>query len=392
MWSQKHRKTPVQEELERRILHGLACEWEKALWVLDTAHEELMLKPLFSLTDMTNKHGYWSSEKREICLSRNLVLNHPWDAILEVLLHEMAHQFAEEVLGASDEPPHGPKFQRACYLLRANPKASGKYEPLDGRIRRKSSRSEDRIMIRVKKLMALAQSQNQHEAELAMAKAHEFIAKYNLDLLAHNKDRDFVSVFVGKSALRHFREDYHLARLLQDFYFVYGLWVSTYVLEKDKMGRVLEVSGTVQNTKIACYIHAFVQHYIDSQWRKYNEAKGLNRYRKTDFAVGIIEGFRSKLKSQSEGKNPARHREPSGEKGWKVAGTRALIKLEDPLLLKYAAYRYPRTTSFKRRVSSQDDVIFRDGMKFGKKLVISKGITDKATSSILLIGDRNGKN
>ncbi len=59
------------------------------------------------------------------CLSRNVVLNHSWDAVREILLHEMAHQFAEQVLGASNEPPHGPKFKRACYLLRANPSASG---------------------------------------------------------------------------------------------------------------------------------------------------------------------------------------------------------------------------------------------------------------------------
>jgi len=92
----------IQEEIERRILHGLACEWEEALWVLDSPYEELMRKPLFSLGDMKSKLGEWSREKREICLSRNLVLNHSWDAVREVLLHEMAHQFADEVLGASD--------------------------------------------------------------------------------------------------------------------------------------------------------------------------------------------------------------------------------------------------------------------------------------------------
>jgi len=384
MSSQKRKRILVQEELERHVLHGLACEWKTALWVLDSSYKGLMRTPLFSLGDMTKKLGYWSRERREICLSRNLVLNHPWDAVVEVLVHEMAHQFTDEVLAGRDEPPHGPKFRRACYLLRANPKASGKYEPLNKRVIRNSSTSEDRIMLRVKKLMALAQSQNQHEAELAIAKAHEFIAKYNLDLLAHNEDRDFVSVFVGKPALRHFREDYHLAHLLQDFYFVYGIWAAAYVLEKGEVGRVLEISGTVQNIEIACYVYDLVEHYVDSRWYEYNQDKGFNRYRKTDFAVGIIEGFRSKLKLQSERKNPAHHLKPSGRK---VADTRALIKLEDPLLLEYAAQRYPYTTSFKRRVSSQDDDILGDGMKFGRKLVISKGLTDtdKTTSRRLLI-------
>jgi len=254
----------IQEELERCILHGLACQWEWALWVLDSSHKELMRKPLFSLGNMKNKLGEWSREKREICLSRNLVLNHPWDAVVEVLLHEMAHQFADEVLGASDEPPHGPTFQRACHLLRANPKASDKYEPLDERILRESSKSEDRIMQRVKKLMALAQSQNQHEAEAAMAKAHLLIGKYNVDLLAHEENRNFVSVFVGKPALRHFREEYALSRLLTDFYFVHGIWMPAYVMDKGKMGSVLEISGTIQNIKIAHYVYDFVRQSINS--------------------------------------------------------------------------------------------------------------------------------
>jgi hypothetical protein len=372
MAAEKHKTTAIQEELERRILHGLAWEWKTALWVLGLSHKKLMRVPLFSLREMTNRLGYWSGERREICLSRSLVLNHPWDVVREVLLHEMAHQFAEEALGARGEPPHGPKFLRACHLLRANPRASGTYRPLDERIAHEMPSPEDKIMLRVKKLMALAESRNRHEAELAMAKAHELIAKYNLELLSHSEDRDFVSVFVGEPALRRFREDYHLARLLQDFYFVYGLWVPAYVLEKGKMGRVLEISGTIQNTKIACYIYDFVRHYVHCRWKTYNEDKGLNRYRKTDFAVGIIEGFRSKLKQQSEGKKRA-------------LDERGLVKLEDPLLLEYAAYRYPHTTSFRRGVSSQDDDILKDGMKVGRSMVISKGITEKATSKRLLI-------
>jgi hypothetical protein len=287
----------------------------------------------------------------------------------------MAHQLAEEVLGAHDEPPHGPKFLRACYLLRANPKASGKYRPLDERIAHELPGQEDKILLRVKKLMALAESKNQYEAELAMAKAHELIGKHNLDLIARKEKRDMVSLFVGKPALRRFREDYHLASLLQDFYFVYGLWVPAYVLDRGKMGRVLEISGTPHNVRIACYVHDFVQHFICSQWREYNRDKGLNRYRKTDFSVGIIEGFRSKLE---------------GHRGTetRVVNEDGLITLQDPLLLDYVAHRYPHTTSFSRGVSMEDEKILRDGREVGKRLVISQGIAERVSKRRLQIGNR----
>jgi len=370
--SAKQQKAFVQTDLEHRILHGLACEWETALWFLDTAHRALIRKPLFSLKSMTDRLGYWSSKKREICLSRDLVLNHPWDAVREVLLHEMAHQLAEEVLGAHNESPHGPTFRRACHLLRANPEASGHYRPLDERVHEGMFNPRDKIMLRVKKLMALATSQNLHEAESAMAKAHALVAKYNLDLIATEEDRHYVSIFLGAPSLRHPREDYHLARLLQDFYFVYGIWVSAFVHAKDKMGRVLEITGTLQNVTLAAYVHDYVRHFIDSQWSTYNKDKGLNRHRKTDYAVGVIEGFNTKLKAQ--------HR--SGQSAHRKT---ALIKIEDPLLTAYAAHRYPNTVSVTKRASSQDDDVFEHGIGAGKRLVIAKGISDRVTQGKVLL-------
>ena len=114
-------KSTIQNELEHRILQGIACEWEAAIWVLSPTHRQLMKKPLFRLKDLRYTWAYWSEEKREICLSRRLVFNHPWDAVREVLLHEMAHQLTQQVLKDGNETPHGPTFQKACYLLRANP-------------------------------------------------------------------------------------------------------------------------------------------------------------------------------------------------------------------------------------------------------------------------------
>jgi len=359
------------EKLEHRILHGLACEWEAALWILSSHHRNLMQKPLISLNNMQNRLGYYSREKREICLSRNFVLNHTWDSVRDVFLHEMAHQFVDQALGACNESPHGPKFQEACRILRANPRASGNYRPLREQIMDDRLSPEDKILLRIKKLMALAQSQHHHEAEAAMAKAHELIEKYNIDLLTENEKRNFVSLFLGQPALRHHRENYHLARLILDFYFVQGLWVPSYVLEKGKMGRVLEISGTVQNVKIAGYIHDYVRYYIHSQWLAYNKNKDLNRYRRTDFSVGIIEGFRLKLESQKMRKQ-------------KIDSKTALTKIEDPLLKKYLNYKYPRTVNFTRKVYSQDNHILNDGIKIGEKLVISKGITDKRKSTKLL--------
>jgi hypothetical protein len=194
-------------------------------------------------------------------------------------------------------------------------------------------------------------------------------------MTAKDENRDYVSFFVGKPALRHFREDYALSGLLQDFYFVYGIWVPAYVIDKGKMGRVLEISGTAQNIKIACYVNDFVQRFIDFQWGKYTKNKRLNRYQKTDFAVGIIEGFRSKLESQP----------PKSAKK-----NRALIKLEDPHLKEYVSYKYPRTAAMKLGVLKNDKTVLNDGIGIGKKMIISKGIEANGKNRMALIDKPKG--
>ena len=373
--SEESKEHQAHQELERCILHGMVCEWEAALLNLDPIKRQRIRRPLFAIKDLKTRWGHWSPEKREISLSRQLVLNYPWDSIRDVLLHEMAHQIAQQLLGASAQSPHGPAFHQACKMLHIQPAASANYQPLQDRFVQPMHRSYDKRMLRVKKLLALAESKNRFEAEAAMTKAHELIARHNIELNSDETQRQFISIFIGSPALRHRREDYHLANLLQDYYFISAIWVSAYVIDKGKMGRVLEISGTVQNLKLAEYVHGFIVHFIDAQWEKYNHTKKLNRFRKTDFAVGIIEGFRDKLESNIKREETQRD-------------IFALIQKGDPQLEKYFKFKYPHTSSVKTTAAQQDAGVLRDGKKVGKQLVIARGICERKTGKPRLIKGR----
>jgi hypothetical protein len=353
------------EGLERRILHGLSCEWEAAIWAVSVDVRRQMRKPLFALRDFQNRLGYWSSEKREIGLSRQFVMNHSWNDIREVLLHEMAHQFASEVLNAQQETPHGNCFQNACRILKANPRATGTFIPLSQQIFQTSECETDKIRLRIQKLMALAQSSNLFEAEAAMIKAHELMAKYEIEQIVQNAPREYFSIFVEKPALRHFREDYSLALLLMDYYFVKGIWVGAYVIEKGKMGRVLELSGTARNLQISRYIFEYIKQFIESEWKKYNADGKLNRYRKTDFSSGILSGFRMKLEQES----------PAG-KG--VSLSLSPVPFQDVQLKQYVEMRFPRLRTFQRKCGRCYSDVLSDGTEIGKTLVIRKGISQPA--------------
>ena len=96
--------------------------------------------------------------------------------------------------------------------------------------------------------------------------------------------------------------------------------------------------------------------------------KGFNRYRKTDYAIGVIEGLRRKLlKSQSA----AISNQESHE----------VIKGGDPMLAKYFAERYPFVRSYRKKAATFNESVWREGCDAGEKLVISKA----------LYGERTGK-
>jgi hypothetical protein len=364
----------IREELERRVLKGLSCEWRAALWQLPSIYRERMKLPFFSLRDLKSRWGYWVAERREICLDREFVLCYPWDAVRETLVHEMAHQLAAEALGApGNEAPHGPLFKEACRLFRVDPRAAAGYARLAGL--GKSPLSErDRILLRVQKLLALAASQNIHEAESAMLKAHQLIAKHNLSLLESCGHRAYISRFAGRPALRHPREMYVLARLIQDFYFVEGIWVPAYVLDKEKMGRVLEIAGTRENVELAGYVHDFIDRFIRNQWIDFSGGKKLGANRRSDFATGVIEGFRARLESEQ----PRRYLEISSE----------LIPGKDSRLNEYIAFRHPALIRVGGRRVYRDEAIVDAGKEIGDKLIISKGLHQAAgggASSRLLL-------
>jgi hypothetical protein len=357
------RHASLQAALDRRFLRGLSAEWKNAIWLLPEPLRWKIHKPLFSIRDMPSTLGTWNYQNREISLSRDLVTEGRWDDIREVLLHEMSHQVAHEGLNAVSESDHGKGFRRACEYLRANPKASGSFLPLSERLKRGEPLSQqDKIVVRIHKLMALAESSHIHEAKAAMKKAHQLILNHNVKLIENESNRNYHSIFLDTPRLRHFREAYHLAHLLQDYYFVQGMWVQAWVLDKEKMGRVLEISGTRTNIQIAEYVHDSVRRYIDMSWRTYRQGKKLNRFRKTDYAIGIIEGFQSTLKRSTE------QHQPTGN-------SELPVWIEDKALTRFVSRRYPHVRSFTRKGSGCDARVLKDGREKGRRLVVSKGIS-----------------
>jgi len=104
-----------------------------------------------------------------------------------------------------------------------------------------------------------------------------------------------------------------------------------------------------------CRLHPTICRAFHSRpMDRIQQGKASDRHRKTDFATGIIQGFREKLDSGPVLRNP---------------DTRALVKLKI-LLEELLAYRYPRTVRVRRNISYQDERVLRDReSKIGRNLI-----------------------
>ncbi|MCP4114821.1 MAG: DUF2786 domain-containing protein [Desulfobacteraceae bacterium] len=363
----------ISQELEQGILAMLYHEWEQVVWGLSLREPTLaarLKRPGILISEMKSTLGQWDPLLGEISLGRELVRKGRWDSVCEVLRHEMAHQLASTFAESRNEKPHGRRFVACCAAIGANPKASGTYKSLEERVWGEGASENDRIMLKVKKLMGLATSRNRHEAELAAAKAGELIARYNLEHIKSNEKRNFESIIITTPSLKRTQAESLAAGILHAHYFVKPVWVPVYLPDRGKMGRALEISGTPTNVRIADYVFAFVLNYALKSWKDYKAANPSCRAR-SGYMTGVVLGFRQKL-DQSQKQRCAQTEEGRDQ---------ALVPVKDGQLAAYVDRRYPRVRSTSRVHASTSREAYSDGLEKGKDLVVSKAIAESGVNT-----------
>lgn len=302
-------------EQERRLLAVLREEWEH--WNVARFRRSLR-PPIFTLDDTSTRLGQWERVTRTLSLSRGFVISHAWPAVVEVLKHEMAHQFVSEVLDVTDETAHGPTFQRVCRDRGIDARAAGR--PLAGE---EDDPRTARVARTVEKLLALASSDNVHEAETAMRAARRLLAQHNLgdaDLPGAERVHDYLHV--GPVLLRVHEWQRLLASLLAEHFFVEAIWVSAYVPTTGKRGSQLELCGTPANLKIAEYVHGYLAHVAPRLWDSYKEREAVRGDReRLPYFAGLMNGFRQQLRSDAKAESKS---EPSAQRQMVHVATEAL--------------------------------------------------------------------
>jgi len=279
----------LRADLHETWLRQLTWQWHRAN---DDKLDGQLRPPVLTIDAGDGPRlGHWEPQGRIIGIAERHIWDHPWDEVVATLHHEMAHQVVDEMFGGGGRP-HGERFQHACRMLGIEAGASGQPERVD-------LTEADRVLSKVRKLLALAGSGNEHEAASAMAAANTLLLRYNLELPSVGGRPDFHSRRVGNSSAKLSLRKKLVAALLAEFFFVECIWVHTFSARRGREERVLEILGTSANLDMAEYVHEFLHTAVDRLWRVHKKqvADG-SRSRKREFAAGVLTGLRDRLRAE----------------------------------------------------------------------------------------------
>jgi predicted SprT family Zn-dependent metalloprotease len=350
----------LSSELLRIYVRELLAEWHLQN---SQRFRSRLTPPVLSLSAGHTHLGRYHHATRSLELSRAMLETAAWGDIVEVLKHEMAHQYVHEALGVHDEVAHGVTFRAVCRELGIDGRASGTVNP--------RTADEERLVSRVAKLLALAGSSNAHEAEAAMLAAQRLMARHNIQP-SSSLDASCTYSYrqLGTPTGRVYEPMRLLASILASHFFVDAIWVSALRKNDGKRGSVLEICGKPANLDLAEYVYGFLRATSE---RLYEDHKAAHPHAvhhtvqqpafgtreassKRAFLAGVMTGFAKKLKKEQ------RKVEQEG-----------LVWVKDSALADYFQRRHPRVRHVRFAERGRGDA-YRRGEDAGSRIVLHRAM------------------
>jgi hypothetical protein len=347
---------------------------------LKREHEDICYQQRISLPAPTiaivggkNRLGYWTSHNQTISISRHLIENNPWEIVLEILKHEMAHQYVSVYFDHADVHGHG--FQTACKILRVHPAFSGAGNPQKEHLaafRGNLPEKAQTLLRRVEKLLALGQSSNEAEARAASMKASYLLNKYNLDRIAKAdtdaSDIRYLYLHSGKKRMESIEK--MILGFLEEFYFVDCVITSIYDAQTDEEYKTGVLIGKQEALVVAEYVYRFLLDTSRKLWQDFRKKNAGQRTGKVAFDSGFMKGIRSNHEMMFSKQEDAA---VPGETSLPILAVKALrvqCRTENTLEKNRL---FPRLR--KDRTSYRmDENAFRQGMEQGRKTHIHRPV------------------
>lgn len=350
-------------------IEKLKIEWTKQLYkehsTICYAYELKLRPPLIVIMDFRSRWGHWDPLSRTLALSFQLILKHSWSTVLEIFKHEIAHQVVSELFQQEDQ--HGPFFRQACLILgveswaqRAEVHTIPDLADLQHRV---LSEKESLLLRRVEKLLALAQSPNEHEAHAAMKKVSELYETYNLETIETRENEEFATISITHRTKRIPYFHSQIASILTGYFNVRLIFANLYDPEVCTAYKSIDILGRPENVKLAEYVYWFLFNNLRLLWETYKETvseRGL--VAKHSYYSGVLSGFEETLRLQKA----QRQSPPSNCAG--------LITQEHARLKDFVSSKFPRLVNVRSGGRKARRSTYEAGLKQGKALVLHQGV------------------
>ncbi|GEM_PF-1347168 len=239
--------------------------------------------------------GCFDHNSLTIAINKRLMYEAKTTVLKNILRHELVHYF---VLIENDQytreffSPHGHEFKLICERCGYGEEVSSattdlcrENEALIGDLQ------TEKLISKVQKLLSLAKSDNQNEAELATVRANQIITQYNLDQIALtagnssgiSDDIEYVTKLVLPGG-RWTPRMSAISSILHEF-FVYPV----------KGSHGLEITGTRSNVENGEYIANYLDLELEKIW-KHNK-RGNPLILEKPFMVSLSRSYIGKLRS-----------------------------------------------------------------------------------------------
>lgn len=313
--------------------------------------------PNIIIDDNGKRWGSWNSDTRTIYISKKLIVYYSWDSVIETLKHELAHLLVDEYYQGRESSPHGEEFKQACIKLGTSAKARASDAdmgaPLDKRTLNTQSSS---ILEKIKKLLELSKSMNEHEASQAMNKANDLILKHNISMHDMHSNPEYSYRIIGKQKKRKSSEEIKICNILQEFFFVEYIITPSFDAKNNEHLSVIEILGTNENLDMAEYVFNFLLHQSDFLWERHKtltNVKGI--VHKKSYIHGVLDGFQNSLRSERQ-----------------KSHSKEIIKIIDSELKTFFKLRYPKIRKTSRKGVSMDYDSYQKGKSDGQNVRIFK--------------------
>jgi len=220
----------------------------------------------------------------------------------------------------------------------------------------------NKILERIKKLLSLATSNNENEAQLASAKATELLTKHNLDMQqVEHANAEYIENTISEDK-RVCNEDKYLSTILVNHFNVKVL--------KDLRGSTTKINiiGDKVNVEIAEYTYNFLKAQFRQLFRQYMKDTGATTKDRSSYYYGLFKGFNEQMNAAKK----------------KVESEYGLVVVPDAGIAKFMKQQHPRTRSSKNSFNVGNAEAVNAGKDAGKALRVSRGMNSSTTSTKLL--------